>query len=64
MMFSILADVLKLIWWAIIGLFQSRASMEAEVAARLKRRDNASAIVISQSSLCSRAEHAQTSYQR
>ena len=26
-----MADVLKLIWWAIIGLFRSRASLEAEI---------------------------------
>ena len=26
-----MADVLKLIWWAVIGLFRSRASLEAEI---------------------------------
>jgi hypothetical protein len=28
-----MADILKLIWWAVIGLFRSRASLEAEVLA-------------------------------
>jgi len=26
-----MADMLKLIWWAVIGLFRSRASLEAEI---------------------------------
>ena len=26
-----MGDVLKLIWWAVIGLFRSRASLEAEI---------------------------------
>jgi hypothetical protein len=26
-----MADLLKLMWWAIIGLFRSRASLEAEI---------------------------------
>ena len=25
-----MADMLKLIWWAVVGLFRSRASLEAE----------------------------------
>ena len=27
----LMRDVLKLIWWALIGLFRSRASLEAEI---------------------------------
>jgi transposase InsO family protein len=30
-MFGAMADVLKLIWWTVIGLFRSRASLEAEI---------------------------------
>ena len=30
-MFGVMADVLKLIWWTVIGLFRSRASLEAEI---------------------------------
>src|SRR5580704_9167572 len=26
-----MGDILKLIWWAVIGLFRSRASLEAEI---------------------------------
>ena len=26
-----MADMIKLIWWAVIGLFRSRASLEAEI---------------------------------
>jgi hypothetical protein len=26
-----MGDMLKLIWWAVIGLFRSRASLEAEI---------------------------------
>jgi hypothetical protein len=26
-----MADMLKLIWWAVFGLFRSRASLEAEI---------------------------------
>src|SRR5580704_5287106 len=32
-MLRLMADMLKLIWWAIIGLFRSRASLEAEIVA-------------------------------
>ena len=28
-----MGDMLKLIWWAVIGLFRSRASLEAEILA-------------------------------
>ena len=27
----LMRDVLKLIWWGLIGLFRSRASLEAEI---------------------------------
>jgi hypothetical protein len=30
-MFGVMADVLKLIWWTVVGLFRSRASLEAEI---------------------------------
>jgi hypothetical protein len=33
-MFQPMADVLKLIWWAIIGMFRSRASLEVEIMLR------------------------------
>jgi hypothetical protein len=26
-----MGDILRLIWWAVIGLFRSRASLEAEI---------------------------------
>ena len=29
-MLGLMADMLKLIWWAVVGLFRSRASLEAE----------------------------------
>jgi hypothetical protein len=32
-MLSLMGEVLKLIWWAVIGLFRSRASLEAEIVA-------------------------------
>ena len=32
-MLPVMGDVLKLIWWAVIGLFRSRASLEAEILA-------------------------------
>jgi hypothetical protein len=28
-----MGDILKLIWWVVIGLFRSRASLEAEIVA-------------------------------
>ena len=28
---GVMANVLKLIWWTVIGLFRSRASLEAEI---------------------------------
>jgi hypothetical protein len=31
MMFGVMADVLKVFWWTVIGLFRSRASLEAEI---------------------------------
>jgi hypothetical protein len=30
-MFGAMADVLKLIWWTVVGLFRSRVSLEAEI---------------------------------
>ena len=30
-MLALMGDVLKLIWWIVIGLFRSRASLEAEI---------------------------------
>ena len=30
-MLALMGDILKLIWWAVIGLFRSRASLEAEI---------------------------------
>ena len=30
-MHSPMGDLLKLIWWAVTGLFRSRASLEAEI---------------------------------
>jgi hypothetical protein len=30
-MLSPMGDVLRLIWWAVIGLFRSKASLEAEI---------------------------------
>ncbi|TPV99452.1 MAG: hypothetical protein USCAAHI_01105 [Beijerinckiaceae bacterium] len=30
---SPMGDMLKLIWWAVIGLFRSRVSLEAEISA-------------------------------
>src|SRR3984893_8747714 len=33
-MIPLMGDILKLIWWAVIGLFRSRASLEAEVLTR------------------------------
>jgi hypothetical protein len=30
-MLALMGDILKLIWWAVIGLFRSRASFEAEI---------------------------------
>jgi hypothetical protein len=30
-MLAPMGDIVKLIWWAVIGLFQSRASLEAEI---------------------------------
>src|ERR1700704_49320 len=30
-MLPLMGDILKLIWWAVIGLFRSRASLEAEI---------------------------------
>ena len=32
-MLRLMRDMLKLIWWAVIGLFRSRASLEAEIVA-------------------------------
>jgi hypothetical protein len=32
-MVRLMRDVLKLIWWVVIGLFRSRASLEAEIVA-------------------------------
>jgi len=32
-MLLLMGDVLKLIWWAVIGLFRSRALLEAEILA-------------------------------
>jgi hypothetical protein len=31
-MLRLMGDMLKLIWWAVIGLFRSRAALEAEIA--------------------------------
>ena len=33
-MLRVMGDMLKLIWWGVIGLFRSRASLEAESLAR------------------------------
>ena len=30
-MLRLMGDMFKLIWWAVIGLFRSRASLEAEI---------------------------------
>ncbi len=30
-MLALMGDVLKLIWWAVIGLFRSKASLDAEI---------------------------------
>ena len=30
-MLAPMGDILKLIWWAVIGLFRSKASLEAEI---------------------------------
>jgi hypothetical protein len=30
-MLAPMGDMLKLIWWAVIGLFRSRTSLEAEI---------------------------------
>jgi hypothetical protein len=30
-MLSFMGDILKLIWWAVIGVFRSRVSLEAEI---------------------------------
>ena len=30
-MLALMGDILKLIWWAVIGLFRSRTSLEAEI---------------------------------
>jgi hypothetical protein len=32
-MLRLMADLLKLIWWVVIGLFRSRASLQAEIVA-------------------------------
>ena len=32
-MLRLMRDMLKLIWWVVIGLFRSRASLEAEIVA-------------------------------
>ena len=32
-MLRLMGDMLKLIWWMVIGLFRSRASLEAEIVA-------------------------------
>jgi hypothetical protein len=32
-MLRLMGDMLKLIWWVVIGLFRSRASLEAEIVA-------------------------------
>jgi hypothetical protein len=32
-MLAPMGDILKLIWWTVIGLFRSRASLEAEILA-------------------------------
>ena len=32
-MLRLIGDMLKLIWWVVIGLFRSRASLEAEIMA-------------------------------
>jgi hypothetical protein len=32
-MLRLMGDMLKLIWWVAIGLFRSRASLEAEIVA-------------------------------
>jgi len=30
-MLHLMGDLLKMIWWVVIGLFQSQASLEAEI---------------------------------
>jgi hypothetical protein len=30
-MLAAMGDILKLVWWAVTGLFRSRASLEAEI---------------------------------
>ncbi|HEY8008093.1 MAG TPA: hypothetical protein VIE66_15145, partial [Methylocella sp.] len=32
-MLRLMVDLLKLIWWVVIGLFRSRASLQAEIVA-------------------------------
>ena len=32
-MLRLMGDMLKLIWWMVVGLFRSRASLEAEIVA-------------------------------
>jgi hypothetical protein len=32
-MLALMGDVFKLIWWVVIGLFRSRASLDAEIVA-------------------------------
>jgi hypothetical protein len=32
-MLRLMGDMLKLIWWVVIGLFRSRASLEAKIVA-------------------------------
>ena len=32
-MLRLMEDMLRLIWWVVIGLFRSRASLEAEIVA-------------------------------
>jgi len=32
-MLRLMGDMLKLIWWVVIGLFRPRASLEAEIVA-------------------------------
>ena len=35
-MLASIGDILKLIWWAAVGLFRSRASLEAGILMRLQ----------------------------
>jgi hypothetical protein len=39
-MLSPMGDILKLIWWTVIGLFRSRASLEAEIQLEEFRRSD------------------------